>query len=58
MYRLTTPTNTFTLPFSTDECAVIQVSYKQKDTELLKQYEHGVCPSDMAFSVANNIAIG
>lgn len=48
MYRVTTPTNSFTLPFSTDECSVIQVTYKQNDKVLTKQYENGVCPSGMA----------
>ena len=47
MYRVTTPTNTFTLPFSTSECSVIQISYKQGQNELLKQYEDGVCPPGM-----------
>ena len=39
LYRLTTPTHTFTLPIDTNECSVIQVIYKQGDNVLIKEYK-------------------
>ena len=48
MYRVTTPTHTFSLPMATSECEVIQVTYKQQDEVVLsKQYDDGVLPSGM-----------
>ena len=50
MYRVTTPTHTFTLPIETDTCAEILVSYKQRDVQLDKHYQDGVLPSGMTLS--------
>ena len=47
MYRVTTPTHTFTLPLSTDDYSVIMVTYKQADTTLTKAYQGGSLPSGM-----------
>ena len=47
MYRVTTPTHTFTLPIDTSECAAIQVTYKQGKTTLIKEYKDGTLPSGM-----------
>lgn len=46
-YRVTTPQHTFTLPFDTSECSVIQVSYTQGTAQLVKEYDHGTLPSGM-----------
>lgn len=47
MYRVTTPTHTFTLPIDTSECDAIQVTYKQGKASLTKEYNDGVLPSGM-----------
>ena len=47
MYRVTTPTHTFTLPESTNSYSVIQIAYRQKAVDLVKQYEDGTAPSGM-----------
>lgn len=47
MYRVTTPTHTFTLPIDTSTCDEIQVTYKQKGVKLVKHYQDGVLPSGM-----------
>lgn len=47
MYRVTTPTHTFTLPIDTSECNAIQVTYKQGCNILTKEYNDGVLPSGM-----------
>ena len=47
MYRVTTPTHTFKLPFDTSNCSVILLDYKQDRTRLTKKYENGVTPSGM-----------
>lgn len=49
MYRVTTPTHTFTLPIDTSECAAIQVTYKQGTKTLIKEYKDGALPSGMSF---------
>ena len=49
MYRVTTPTHTFTLPVSTSEFSVIQVTYAQKEKTLVKEYRDGVLPEGMTF---------
>lgn len=46
-YRVTTPQHTFTLPISTSECSVLQVTYSQGCKKLVKEYAHGVAPSGM-----------
>ena len=40
-YRVTTPTHRFTLPISTDECDVIQITYQQGKTKLIKGFRDG-----------------
>ena len=47
MYRVTTPTHTFTLPINTNVCKEIQVTYEQGSTELVKHYQDGVLPDGM-----------
>lgn len=47
MYRVTTPTHTFTLPIDTSECDAIQVTYKQGKASLTKEYNDFVLPSGM-----------
>lgn len=53
MYRVTTPTHTFTLPIDTSTCSEILVSYKQNGMELDKHMQDGVLPEGMALSGAN-----
>ena len=47
MYRATTPTHIFTLPFDTSTCSEILVSYRQKKTALDKHYQDGTLPDGM-----------
>ena len=47
MYRVTTPTHTFTLPLDTSTLKEIQVSYKQGNLKLIKHYQDGTLPSGM-----------
>jgi hypothetical protein len=49
MYRVTTPTHTFTLPLDTSEFSRIQITYNQKDNILVKEYKDGTLPSGMTF---------
>lgn len=49
MYRVTTPTHTFTLPIQTSSCAEVQVTYKQNATQIIKHYQDEVMPSGMSF---------
>ena len=57
MYRVTTPTHIFTLPNDTSAYSVIQISYKQKKVELVKQYENGTCPSGMTLDEKDVIIV-
>lgn len=47
MYRVTTPTHTFTLPLDTSTLKEIQVSYKQGNLKLIKHYQDGTLPPGM-----------
>ena len=48
MYRATTPTHVFTLPFDTSTCTQIQVTYSQNDkTVLVKHYKDNTLPDGM-----------
>ena len=47
MYRVTTPTHTFTLPQDTSDYTEIQVSYQQGTTKLVKHYQDGTLPDGM-----------
>lgn len=47
MYRVTTPTHTYTLPIETSTCKDILVSYKQNNVRLEKHYQDGTLPSGM-----------
>lgn len=49
MYRVTTPTHTFTLPIQTSSCAEVQVTYKQNATSLIFHYQDGTLPDGMTF---------
>lgn len=55
MYRVTTPTHTFTLPIDTSECAVIQITYKQGEKTLVKEYNDGTLPAGMTLDEKNVI---
>ena len=57
MYRLTTPTHTFTLPFDTSTCSAIQVTYEQGKIALVKEYKGGIPPSGMVLDGANVIVV-
>lgn len=48
MYRATTPTHIFTLPFDTSTCSEILVSYRQKKIKLDKHYQDGTLPDGMS----------
>lgn len=56
MYRVTTPTHTFTLPDAANTYSVIQIAYRQKSVNLVKQYEDGTAPSGMELD-GNNVII-
>ena len=47
MYRVTTPTHTYTLPIETSSCKEILVSYKQNNVLLEKHYQDQTLPSGM-----------
>ena len=48
MYKVTTPTHTFTLPIDADSYAEIQITYKQKKVILVKHYQDGILPEGMS----------
>lgn len=50
MYRVTTPTHTYTLPIETSNCKEILVSYKQNNVLLEKHYQDGTLPSGMTLN--------
>lgn len=56
MYRVTTPTHTFTLPLDTSTLKEIQVSYKQGNLKLIKHYQDGILPDGMTIS-ANTVIV-
>ena len=47
MYRVTTPTHTYTLPIETSTCKEILVSYKQNNVLIEKHYQDNTLPSGM-----------
>ena len=55
MYRLTTPTHTFTLPETASSYAEIQVTYKQKTAQVVKHAQDGNIPPGMSFDDKNVI---
>lgn len=55
MYRVTTPTHTFTLPIETSSCKEIQITYRQRSTELVKHYQDSTLPSGMTLDGKNVI---
>lgn len=50
MYRVTTPTYTFTLPIQTSACKEIQATFKQGKIDLEKHYENSTLPSGMTLN--------
>lgn len=50
MYRVTTPTFTFTLPIQTSSCKEIQVTLKQGAIKIIKHYQDGTLPSGMTLN--------
>lgn len=56
MYRVTTPTHTFTLPIDTAICKEILITYKQKNVELNKHYQDGTLPDGMTLD-GNTVVI-
>lgn len=57
MYRVTTPTHTFTLPIETSTCSAVQVTYEQGKNELVKLYKNGELPSGMVLDGKNVIIV-
>ena len=55
MYRVTTPTHTFTLPIDTSTCSEILVSYRQGNKKIDKHYENGQTPPGMTLDDENVI---
>lgn len=55
MYRVTTPTHTFTLPIQTSSCKEVQVTYKQNDNQLIFHYQNGTVPEGMTLNGSNVI---
>lgn len=53
MYRVTTPTHTFTLPIQTGTCEVILVTYEQDGIKVTKKYANGTLPSGMTLDGKN-----
>ena len=49
MYRVTTPTHTFTLPEEANSYKEIQITYKQQSVELIKHYQDNTLPTGMSF---------
>lgn len=49
MYRVTTPKFTFILPISTDDCEIVQVTFRQGKHKLVKQSNGSTTPSGMTF---------
>lgn len=47
MYRVTTPSYTFTLPSDTSQYSEIQVTLRQGCRQLVKHYQDGTLPSGM-----------
>lgn len=47
MYRATTPTHTFALPFDTSQCSIIQVTYRQCNKGFTKLYKDNILPDGM-----------
>lgn len=47
MYRVTTPTHTFTLPIQTATCDEIEVTYKQGSLVKIFHYEDNTLPEGM-----------
>ena len=55
MYRVTTPTHTFTLPSDTSNYSEIQVAYKQGQNLLVKHYQDATLPEGMTLDGQNVI---
>lgn len=55
MYRATTPVHTFTLPSDTSVYSIIQVTYKQLDVKLVKEYKDNTLPDGMTLDGKNVI---
>lgn len=49
MYRVTTPTHTFTLPEQAETYAEIHITYKQGGAKVIKHAQDGVIPPGMSF---------
>ena len=49
MYRVTTPTHTFTLPEQAASYKEIQITYKQNKIKLVKHYQDNTFPPGMSF---------
>ncbi len=47
MRQATTPEHTFKLPVDTDTCDIIQVTYEQGKTQLVKEKNRGEIPDEM-----------
>ena len=50
MYRVTTPEHTFTLPSDVSNYKIVQITYKQGSTKIVKVYANGEASSGMTVS--------
>ena len=55
MYRVTTPTHTFTLPIQTSTCKEVEVTYKQNDHVERFHYQDQTLPEGMTLDGKNVI---
>ena len=53
MYRVTTPTHTFTLPIETATCKEILVTYRQGGIKIDKHYKDSTLPEGMSLDGKN-----
>lgn len=57
MYRVTTPTHTFTLPIDTSTCSEILLTYEQGSVQLDKHYENNTLPDGMTLDGYNVVQV-
>lgn len=57
MYRVTTPTHTFTLPIDTSTCSEILLTYEQGSTVLEKHYQDNTLPDGMTLDGTSVIQV-
>ena len=50
MYRVTTPTHTFTMPIEASACSIIKVIYSQVEGKTVWKYKDNTLPTGMTLS--------